>query len=136
MPLSVIHWLWASNSFSNSQSLSLSLFLSWSPKPLLQVLALLADCHRNIFRLFAGVSRGFGWEAKPGCFADPPLINHRVKYTGLLCLGCVGLLALCDLWQIVGDLATDKVSDCQGWHNIGYNLKDSCCTKSFFTGLF
>ena len=34
----------------------------------------------------------------------------RVKYTGLLALGCVGLLALCDLWQIVADLAVDKVN--------------------------
>lgn len=31
-----------------------------------------------------------------------------VKYTGLVGLGCVGLLALCDIWQIVGDLAVDK----------------------------
>ena len=33
----------------------------------------------------------------------------RVKYTGLLALGCVGLIALVDIWQIVGDLAVDKV---------------------------
>lgn len=32
-----------------------------------------------------------------------------VKYTGLIAVGCVGLLGLCDLWQIVGDLAVDKV---------------------------
>ena len=37
---------------------------------------------------------------------------NSVKYTGLLALGCVGLLALCDLWQIVADLAVDKVSVC------------------------
>lgn len=28
-----------------------------------------------------------------------------VKYTGLLGLGCVGLLTLCDLWQLIGDPA-------------------------------
>jgi dolichyl-phosphate-mannose--protein O-mannosyl transferase len=38
------------------------------------------------------------------------IINASVKYTGLFALGCVGLLALCDIWQIVGDLAVDKVS--------------------------
>lgn len=34
---------------------------------------------------------------------------NSVKYTGLIAVGCVGLLGLCDLWQIVGDLAVDKV---------------------------
>ena len=34
----------------------------------------------------------------------------RVKYTGLFAIGCIGLIALADIWQIVGDLAVDKVS--------------------------
>ena len=49
------------------------------------------------------------WSALWWKFNSSVLLS-RVKYTGLLALGCVGLLALCDLWQIVADLAVDKVS--------------------------
>jgi len=35
-----------------------------------------------------------------------------VKYTGLLGLGCVGLLTICDLWQLVADPTLDMVRCC------------------------
>ena len=35
---------------------------------------------------------------------------YRVKYTGLLGLGCVGLLTLCDLWQLIADTTIDLVN--------------------------
>ena len=35
----------------------------------------------------------------------------RVKYTGLLGLGCVGLLTICDLWQLIADTTIDLVRE-------------------------
>ena len=41
----------------------------------------------------------------------PPLSWCRVKYTGLLGLGCVGLLTICDLWQLIADTTIDLVGE-------------------------
>ena len=40
------------------------------------------------------------------------MFHCRVKYTGLLGLGCVGLLTICDLWQLVADPTLDMVRCC------------------------
>lgn len=37
------------------------------------------------------------------------VLLFRVKYTGVLGLACVGLLTVCDLWQLVGDHALNLV---------------------------
>ena len=39
-----------------------------------------------------------------------PSYFPRVKYTGVLGLACIGLLTICDLWQLVGDHALNLVS--------------------------
>ena len=57
-------------------------------------------------------------ECKPTKYACCPAVISAllrlsppcsVKYTGLLGLGCVGLLTMCDLWQLIADTTIDLV---------------------------
>lgn len=44
------------------------------------------------------------------CLSHVVVSPCRVKYTGLLGLGCIGLLTICDLWQLIADPTLDLVS--------------------------